>query len=226
MERTLNEFRDRHKRAGEGKKDNVLYEAYNDTMIRINQQEPDCEKLAKRTISWISCAKRPLKTKELQVALAVKADDTQINPENYTPIESMVNVCGGLVTVDEKSNIIRLVHHTTQEYLEQILGDWVPDAQEDIATTCLRYLSFDAFDEGFCPSERSLRSKLDLNPFYDYAARNWGHHVRVAPKVDDRQVLKFLRMKPKCVVRTRRCILRIIGYMMPIRKKTKTIREK
>lgn len=197
MERTLNEFRDRHKRAGEGEKDSVLYEAYNDAMIRINQQNPDCEKLAKRTISWISCAKRPLKTKELQVALAVKADDTQINLENYTPIESMVNVCGGLVTVDEKSNIIRLVHHTTQEYLEQYLGDWVPDAQEDIATTCLRYLSLDAFDEGFCPSERSLRSKLDLNPFYDYAARNWGHHVRVAPKVDDRQVLKFLRNEAK-----------------------------
>ncbi|KID97502.1 ankyrin repeat protein, partial [Metarhizium majus ARSEF 297] len=197
MQRTLNEFRNRHKRSGEGEKYNILYEAYNDAMIRINRQEPDCEKLAKRTISWISCAKRPLKTKELQVALAVKADDTEINLENYTPIESMINVCGGLVAVDEKSNIIRLVHHTTQEYLEQYLGDWVPDAQEDIAKTCLRYLSFHVFDEGFCPSERSFKSKLDLNPFYDYAARNWGHHVRVAPKVDNTQVLKFLRNEAK-----------------------------
>ncbi|KAH0592783.1 hypothetical protein MHUMG1_09428 [Metarhizium humberi] len=197
MKRTLNEFRDRHKRTGEEEKDDILYKAYNDAMIRINKQEPYCKKFAKRTISWISCAKRPLKTEELQVALAVKADDTPINQENYTPIEFMVYVCGGLVTVDEKSNIIRLVHHTTQEYLEQYLGDWVPAAQEDIATTCLRYLSSDVFDEDFCPSERSLRSKLDLNPFYDYAARNWGHHVRVAPKVDDRQVLKFLRNEAK-----------------------------
>jgi hypothetical protein len=31
----------------------------------------------------------------------------------------MVSVCAGLVTIDEESNIIRLVHHTTQEYFER-----------------------------------------------------------------------------------------------------------
>ena len=32
----------------------------------------------------------------------------------------LVSVCAGLVTIDRESNIIRLVHYTTEEFFERI----------------------------------------------------------------------------------------------------------
>jgi len=90
----------------------------------------------------------------------------------------MVSACAGLVTVDERSDVIRLVHSTTQEYLERTLTEWSPTAQKDIATTCVTYLSFNAFEAGFCSTDTEFEKRLRSYPLYDYAARNWGHHAR------------------------------------------------
>jgi hypothetical protein len=53
--------------------------------------------------------------------------------------------------------------------------------------TCLTYLSFEA-TIGFCPTYREFEARLQLNPLYEYAARNWGHHARVA-SVDEKQLI-------------------------------------
>jgi hypothetical protein len=65
---------------------------------------------------WITCAKRSLTTAELQHALAVEIGEPKLDEDNLLEIEDMVSMCAGLVTVDEESKIIRLVHYTTQEY--------------------------------------------------------------------------------------------------------------
>jgi hypothetical protein len=38
----------------------------------------------------------------------------------------------------------------------------------------------DNFATGFCPTDEEHEVRLQLNPLYDYAARNWGHHARTA----------------------------------------------
>jgi hypothetical protein len=78
-------------------------------MNRIEGQVTDQEELAKQVLSWITCAKRPLTTTELQHALAVEFGEPELDEENLPQIEDMVSVCAGLVTVDEESGIIRLV---------------------------------------------------------------------------------------------------------------------
>jgi hypothetical protein len=88
-------------------------------MDRIEQQDKDFRELAKSVLPWIICAKRPLLTAELQHAMAVEVGDNELNTENLPQIEDVVSVCAGLVTIDDKSDIIRLVHYTTQEYFEQ-----------------------------------------------------------------------------------------------------------
>jgi hypothetical protein len=100
------------------KKLDALSEAYKHAMERIDGQKPGFQWLARMILSWITCAKRPLTTLELQHALAVKSGDHQLDKENVREIEDMVSVCAGLVTVDEESSIIRLVHYTTQEYFD------------------------------------------------------------------------------------------------------------
>jgi ankyrin repeat protein len=134
---------------------------------------------------------------ELQHALAVEVGDRELDEENIPQIEDMVNVCAGLVTVDEESNVIRLVHYTTQEYFERTQEKWFPNADVSVAKTCITYLSFDVFETGFCPTDEDFEKRLLLNPLFDYAARNWGHHARVARvKVKD-LVLGFLESGAK-----------------------------
>jgi hypothetical protein len=71
--------------------------------------------------------------------------DRILNGDNFYDVEDIISVCAGLVTIDEESNIIRLVHYTTQEYFEHIRLEWNPRAPEEIASICLTYLAFDTF---------------------------------------------------------------------------------
>jgi hypothetical protein len=75
-------------------------------MGQIKGQVTDQEELAKQVLSWITCAKRPLTTLELQHALAVEVSKPNLDQENLLEIEDMVSVCAGLVTVDQESGII------------------------------------------------------------------------------------------------------------------------
>ncbi|RMZ91406.1 hypothetical protein DV736_g1357, partial [Chaetothyriales sp. CBS 134916] len=65
--------------------------AYHDAMNRIEGQVQDFEDLAKRVLSWITCAKRPLTTLELQHALGVEIDEPELDLDNLPDIEDMVS---------------------------------------------------------------------------------------------------------------------------------------
>ncbi|KAI0973656.1 ankyrin repeat-containing domain protein [Xylaria arbuscula] len=172
---------------------NAIDQAYMNAMNRIESQVPDEVDLAKQVLSWIVCAKRPLTTLELQHALAVEVGKPTIDPDNFPEVEDMISACAGLVTVDEESNVIRLVHHTTQEYFEQTEKQWFPNAEAYIATICITYLSFDIFDSGFCQTDLEFDQSLHANGLYDYAARNWGHHARGTTVERSDAVINFLR---------------------------------
>ncbi|KAI1667999.1 Ankyrin repeat domain protein [Pyrenophora tritici-repentis] len=151
--------------------------AYGEALERIDGQlEGDCQ-LARKVLSWITLAKRPLTTTEICCALAVEPEEDNIDPENVLTPGDLVSVCAGLVVVDQESDIIRLVHYTTQEYFEQTGDVWNPGGQEDIATTCLTYLSFSAFQSGSCSTDKEFEERLQQNRFLDYSAKHWGRHA-------------------------------------------------
>jgi ankyrin repeat protein len=155
----------------------ALDDAYNEAIGRIDGQLLDDSALAKRALSWISYAQRPLTTGELCHALAVELEDEELDQDNILDVEDIVSVCAGLVTVDEESEVIRLVHYTTQDYLEKIRGHWNPNAQYDIASTCLTYLCFNTFRSGSCVKDAEFETRIEQNMFLDYSARYWGQHV-------------------------------------------------
>ena len=181
----------------EDKKLDALAQAYKDAMERIDGQKSGFRLLAKKVLSWITCAKRSLTASELQHALAVKPGDSELDKENLRDIEDMVSVCAGLVTVDEESNIIRLVHYTTQEYFERTQKDWFPNAEINITITCVTYLSFYTFESGFCQTDEEFEERLQLNPLYGYAAQNWGHHARAASLGVEQSILDLLGSETK-----------------------------
>jgi ankyrin repeat protein len=165
-------------------------------MERIQGQVRPSRECALNVLSWITCAKRPLTTAELQHALAVEIGEPELDEDNLPEIEDMISVCAGLVTVDEESKIIRLVHYTTQEYFQRRQTFWFPNAETDITKTCITYLSFDTFETSFCPTDKEFEARLKGNVFYDYAARNWGYHACKAP-LSSQMIMEFLESTSK-----------------------------
>jgi len=115
----------------------------------------------------------------------------------------MVSLCGGLVTVDEQSGIVRLVHYTTQESLERTKEYWFPNAETNIVNICITYLSFSIFKKGIPETDDEFERRLQSNPLYDYAMHNWGHHARIASMSCHGIVSRVYRLSPDIWIQTR-----------------------
>jgi ankyrin repeat protein len=170
----------------------ALDAAYSEATKRIDGQLDGDRLLARRTLSWITYAQRLLTTQELSHALAIEPGDKALNSDKIYDVEDVISVCAGLVTVDEESNIIRLVHYTTQEYFERVRLEWNPGAQEEIAVACLTYLSLDTFRSGSCANDEAFERRLAENAFLDYTAHYWSEHIRPVESTTSRLALVFL----------------------------------
>lgn len=191
---------------------NAYDDAYKDAMIRIKGQLLDQKDLAWQVLSWITCAKRPLTMSELQHALAIELGETSLDEDNLPQIEDMVSVCAGLVTVDEESEIIRLVHYTTQEYFERTKETWFPNLEAEITKICVTYLSFDTFGSGICHTDEDFEERQRSNKLYNYASFNWGHHAREA-FTSIPEVHSFLERDAQVVASIQVLTVRMVGYL-------------
>jgi ankyrin repeat protein len=124
--------------------------AYNEIMDRIDGQREEDRVLARRTLSWIAYAKRPLHVSELVEALAIESSIPQIDPDNILDLDLMLSVCAGLVIVDEGD--VRLVHYTTQLYLDAVQETAFPNAQMEITSTCMAVKRLQAMFPGCAPA--------------------------------------------------------------------------
>ena len=127
-------------------------------------------------LSWIICAKRPLKTREVQYAWAVKDSGDAIDEAAIPDAKPMLSVCCGLVFINKESEIIRLAHYTVQEYFPDTLTQWFPTADFDIASTCVLYLSFKHFSGGPVQTYEEAHERLKI-PLFFYAVDYWGYHA-------------------------------------------------
>ncbi|QKX61014.1 uncharacterized protein TRUGW13939_08160 [Talaromyces rugulosus] len=147
----------------------AYHHAYKDVIERIKSQVKDQEELAREALSWITCARRPLSTAELQHALAVELGEPELDKDDIPYVEDIVSACAGLVIVDKESDVIRLVHYTAQEYFEQREMAWLSNAQSYITEICITYLSFDIFKTGYCTTDAKFESRLQSNALYHQA---------------------------------------------------------
>jgi ankyrin repeat protein len=183
----------------------VYDQLYDNTIKRIESQPSTKSALARNVLSWITYAERPLTTEELCHALAIELGKEDLDEDNVPEVEEIISVCAGLVIVDEVSNIIRLVHYTTQEYFKRIREKWNPNAQLEIASACLTYLSFHPFKSGSYRSNEEFRGRL---VFLNYASRYWARYARTVQKQVSEVALLFLQ-DGNLVSRATETILRI-----------------
>ena len=140
-----------------------LDSAYDDAMRRIENQHPDDRDLAKKTLLWILQGKRLLTVAEIQQAVAIELGESDIDPDNMVDCDDIISACTGLVTRARDSDnfeILRLVHYSTQEYLERTKTKYFPNAQQYLASTCLTYLLFDVFSGALCPQADASKNQV------------------------------------------------------------------
>jgi ankyrin repeat protein len=146
--------------------------AYQGAMTRILGQEEEHRDLASRILSLILCAKRPLSTLQVRHALMIQIGDIELDHDSILEVEDILSVCAGLLAVDEKSESIRFVHYTAQEYLQRTREQWLPGAESQIARMCLATL---LLEEHAVHKPTLNRSALNLlissaSKFTEYAA--------------------------------------------------------
>ncbi|KAJ7598909.1 ankyrin repeat-containing domain protein [Mycena floridula] len=194
-----------------------INDSYDETMTRIAAQGEEDRELAHQVFSWLAYCQRPLTVQELQHALAVSTDTTEMDLDAIVDLDILTSVCAGLVVIDDDSNIIRLVHYTTQEYFELKRTLLFPDAQTNIAIACISYLSFDVFSHGYSSSDSELEALALDNTLLQYASRYWGIHGKDHQASIFSHALDFLQNPAKvtCAVQVFLCPPRLVQYRVP-----------
>ena len=179
-----------------GKLPHGLNDALESTMARIQDLPDGRRQMGLNALMWISHAKRPLLFNELSEALAISSGDKSIDRDSQPRPGIIVDCCMGLVTVDEKTSEVRLVHFSVQEFLHANQSLFFPDAEDVIAEACITYSLFDVFGAGNgCRSGKSEIENLIIDhPFIQYACRYWGIHAQCAKDEGvEKLVLDLLR---------------------------------
>ena len=152
---------------------NGLGDAYTANLTRLKAQKGNRAELGQKALMWVLYSDIPLRTEELRHALGVEIGTAELNPENIPALRTLLASCLGLLTVEESSSTVRLVHFTLQEHLssDPTLSH---SSHSTIAEVCLTYLHFG--------SVRDLPPTLDsapsTMPLLEYASVYWAWHAK------------------------------------------------
>lgn len=191
-----------------------LDDAFLNTLQRIQAQPDGQDTLGMATLMWLAYARRPLHVNEMSEALAIKPGSTTPRPRFRPSQKRMVDCCMGLVNVDGRSSVIRLVHFSVLEYLRKYQEGVLAQSESIIAEACLTYLLFEPFAYGPRRHEDDIMEMLSKYPFVSYAAHHWGFHVRFAEHdAVDKLALRFLQADNQ-----RGCSLQVLHYTANLRE--------
>ncbi|KAH0536187.1 hypothetical protein FGG08_006926 [Glutinoglossum americanum] len=171
-------------------------------MERIKAQDPRSKtraELAINVLMWLSTVKRPLTIDELVHAIDTTPDVIQLPTEFTHPI-TVVECCLGLIAIDDATSIVRLVHLSVYEYLNDRRHALFPDAHGILAIHCITYISLGGLGERPILVKKDAEMLLSTFPFLNYATSHWGNHAALCFNSEVEQVTwKFLRDR-RCLI--------------------------
>ena len=145
-------------------------------MRRIENQDSDHTRIALKALAWVSYALRPLSLKELQHALAVEPGDKDLDEELVMDGQSITSLCAGLVVVDQRTNVVNLVHYSTKSYFDDIRQVQFPQFHAIITLICATYLTLETLKGA------TIWEMVQKYPLACYAAQYMGEHARRSPE--------------------------------------------
>jgi len=158
-----------------------LGDVYDATIERILTQDGDKSRLGMEALMWVSHAERPLMAHELCHALAVELASTDFNADNVPSMSTLVRCCQGLITVDEGSSTVRLIHFTLKEYLSAH-PNISNGPHSTVAEICLTYLNSKQVNALSANTSDDLGYFIDHlswdHPLLEYCSLYWGVHAK------------------------------------------------
>jgi hypothetical protein len=171
-----------------------LDDVYDTIMERIDSQDPLRKRqlrkkrglAARMALTWLTYAKESFTFEVLQhaIAVSVNPDLSELDADDLIDVDVLLASCLGLVVLNKEDKVIRLVHYTTQRYLEKNFTK--VGANATLARASMTYLSL--------PSQVLCRGGL-----LGYAGNHWAEHVREGgEEALASDVIRFLESPKTC----------------------------
>ncbi|KAH6903987.1 hypothetical protein BKA70DRAFT_583896 [Coprinopsis sp. MPI-PUGE-AT-0042] len=155
---------------------------YTRTWERILAQGPKHSSLAKLVLLWITHAQGEMAIDTLRRAVATSPDSHVFEAKRMVPEALLLSACCGLVSVDEKTRLVRLIHYTTRDAIIPRIMESYPVPHAILAHVCIAHLTNCGFQNynlgaGF-EADNDFKALLRNDTLLAYAHRSWGHHTR------------------------------------------------
>ncbi|KAF1940076.1 ankyrin [Clathrospora elynae] len=164
-------------------------------MERLECQSPNRRALARRALSWVSRALRPLTDIELSHALSYRPGDTDVDPMGCIDVSTIIEVCDGMLHLEPPAishnsarPVVSFTHATVADYMDQKLG--LNDVHLDLANTSLGYLSMEGL--------RAVDTRLIPHTHYhflNYAISHWANHASITREIFELEYLRAFARK-------------------------------
>jgi len=140
---------------------------------------------ARRTLSWIAFAKRPMKKFELQTVIDLHTENAVLTP--LLPDQAF-DLCKPLIEISSEG-ILRFVHLSVQEYLvDPTSGPFLRETigYRDMSMACAAYLTdaLRVLSPSFPEHDRNCLVGKGLHGFHLYAHEFWIEHLLGFAKIN------------------------------------------
>ncbi|KAH6868947.1 ankyrin repeat-containing domain protein, partial [Coprinopsis sp. MPI-PUGE-AT-0042] len=156
-----------------------IEDLYLDTWNRITSQaRAKTVLLAKNVLLWVVTATRSLTVEELRHALATCPNTHRFDPSRLVPEGTLIGLCRGLVTVEEDTRLVRLVHYTAKEFLNRHIEEFFTQPHAHLSPVCMALLTDSGIQRQTFSDHWELQQFLQAKPLLSYAYDSWLIHVR------------------------------------------------
>ena len=131
---------------------------------------------------WLTHAKRPLRSSELDIGLALlhKPRDNKSLELAFNISRSVQRLCGPFIRLEESEDTVNLVHHSARTFFLESYPQVMLSAHSMIIESCLNYLCFSDVPWGPVDYVRT-RPSYEENAkygFLTYALMHWYSHYK------------------------------------------------
>ncbi|KAH6904014.1 hypothetical protein BKA70DRAFT_1566330 [Coprinopsis sp. MPI-PUGE-AT-0042] len=156
---------------------------YAKTWERILAQGPKQSKLAQLVLLWITHADGEMTIDTLRRAVATCPETYAFEPKRMVPEGLLLSVCCGLVSVDEKTRLARLIHYTTRDAILPRILELFSAPHALLAHVCIARVTKCGLQRYSMETNNNNQIATFVLMCRDdtllaYAYRSWAHHTR------------------------------------------------
>ncbi|KAH6870867.1 ankyrin repeat-containing domain protein [Coprinopsis sp. MPI-PUGE-AT-0042] len=172
-----------------------IQDVYLQTWDRILKQRPSHVLLAKTVLVWVLNSLGPITIQELERAVATSPKTYRFEANRLAPGKTLMALCRGLVTLEEESRLVRLVHYTAKDTLEKLLHGSFPHPHSHLSTVCMTHLTQCGFQNTTINSEEDFIAARQADPLLANASDAWFFHTHASLDMGDMrwQIASFIR---------------------------------